>query len=699
MARTFNDARTRFYKTFGISVFATALVMAGVVGFLTINYTSRRLVSTSHYHFNLQYRAGNWDAMYEVVNNSLYPLLQMYDRHPTWKANIEFQSMLLEFTEEHHPECFELLKRLVIERRQIQLIVVQYSDALALAYPYIDFYKSIHFTRTMLENMGFVNETHTDAISRAVLLQEGQFMKGFTRVVQDFKHPGGNPIYDTLLTTRESLSYFGVRERAPLYTYTLGGQEMYILPYHPLPLEEAGTMHHVLWFQDGENVNSGAGQVWEAGGLEDLTGEYFPFNPYRQDNHEARLLDLERQGNEFLTLDEWVAYLIENNQARPLDRYVPETHWQPFNYRSSFIWMGETKGPSHYDDNEVNARNYFTRQIVLATEVLLNHTAMPLDHEMPDGRTIDETMWRVWMDLAEAEVTDSTGLGPWVIEGETAIVKTRYAVRNASLVLQAIINHNATLNDTINDGGSIQVLPDNIAWLNPANTGMDAPVVLTNESEFVNFTVTAAGQSLPADAPVVVSTMNNDSFTVDRMVVETPWDSPLHEQEYYSIRANYPRTNTSEFDDQERWSYFQVDGDFSEIAYSPSLWEHLHVNLSRAMYLPDEVDFYDDWKANVPDNFQIYLSLSNGLIYSHEGQFAIIKNCSSTHLAARWRNDFVRFMQTATRSALDEDGQEWEYFLVFGVDVHQAVRFANLVNSNAPVIITNATLQAWGDMQ
>lgn len=679
------SSKTTFYKTFGISVFVSAMVMAGVIGAITINYTSRRLVSTSHYHFNVQYRAGNVDAMYEVINNSLYPLLRMYERHPTWKANIEFQSLMLEFMNQTHQECLELLKKLVIERRQIQLVVIQYSDALALAYPYIDFYKSIVHTRNMLGEMGFINATVNDTVSRAVLLQEGQFMLGFSRVVQDFRFSTGRPMYDTLLTTRESLSYFGVRERAPLYTYTLGGQQMYVLPYNPVPQEEAGTIHHVLWFQDGENVNSGEGQLWEAGGLEDLTGEHFPHNPIRQANHEARLMDLEAQGNEFLHLDEWVAYLIENNQAKPLDRYVPETHWQPFNYRSSFIWMGETKGDTKYDDNEINARNYHTRQQLLATEILLNHTA-GLANTNVTGPFLDwawSTLWRAWMDLAEAEVTDSTGLGPREIEGETAILKTAWALANASLVRQQAINVTSVLNDTINQpGGSIQVIPGNL--------GTAHPVVVVSRSQFVNFTTTSAGVTLPVDAPFTIHAMNNDSFGVDLMAVRTSWSVLLDGLEYYSIKANFPRTNTTAFNGMDRWSYFQVQGNFSEIAYSPSLWEHLHVNLTRSTYNPDEVDFHGDWKAKVPDNFQLYLPLANGLLYSRSLGVAIVKNCSTTHLAARWKHDMVRFMQTETRSNLNPAGQEWEYFVLPGVTIQQAVAFANLVNSNATVIFGGA---------
>jgi hypothetical protein len=139
---------------------------AGIVGYLFVDAATRPMVSTSQYHFNVQFRGTNETAMTEVVNNCVIPVLQMYARHPTWKANLEFQALMLEWmsklgnssrltnitasngTEMVNLDGLRLLKYLV-GRDQVQLIVMQYSDALAIAYPYMDFYKSINYTRVI----------------------------------------------------------------------------------------------------------------------------------------------------------------------------------------------------------------------------------------------------------------------------------------------------------------------------------------------------------------------------------------------------------------------------------------------------------------------------------------------------------------------------------------------------------------------
>ncbi|MHA1697698.1 MAG: hypothetical protein ACTSWN_02540 [Promethearchaeota archaeon] len=85
-----------FYRSFGLAMLISGFALVGFTGYLLIDNGVRPMYSTSSYHFNVQYRAGKIQAMNEVINNSLIPLLQMYARHPTWKANIEFQGLMLE---------------------------------------------------------------------------------------------------------------------------------------------------------------------------------------------------------------------------------------------------------------------------------------------------------------------------------------------------------------------------------------------------------------------------------------------------------------------------------------------------------------------------------------------------------------------------------------------------------------------------
>ncbi|MHA1793154.1 MAG: hypothetical protein ACTSVI_10955 [Promethearchaeota archaeon] len=695
--RALFENRREFFKTYAVSMISVSVLMAGFIIFITVDNHVRPIISTSHYHFNLQYRAGNETAMDEVVNNSLVPILQMYARHPTWKTNIEFQGMMLEWMKDMDSRGAirnttingkiyngSALLKYLIDRGQVQLIVFQYSDALTLAYPYIDLYKSIKYTRQMLKDMGFINDSNTKAVSRCVLLQEGQFLLGSSRVVEDFKLPNGNPAYDTFMTIRDSLTYFNVERQSPIYSYSLGGNEIYVLPYY-FSDRDAGVFHHVIWFQDGENVNAGDRVTWESSGLVNKTEDsfFFPLSEDRQENHERRIMDLERQGNIFMTMDEWVDYLLDHDLAMPLDNYVPETHWNVFRYHSSFIWMGETAGQSFYDDSEINARNYRTHQILLNTEVLLNYSYFTLGTiNATEYDSLNSILTRAWLDLAEAQVTDSTGLNPWIFEGETAFIKTTNAIANATLIQARVINATPIFNSTIHGlKKSIQIVPTNL--------GSTGDAVLVNESSFVNFTKIADASIDNLDS-ITIKTMNNNSFSIQKNKIEITWDPSINNLEYYDIKINFPRTNTSGLD--EKWSYIKFIGNFSQVRYTPTLWDNITVELNRSSYNPELIDYYGDWEDNLQDNYEIYLPLANGLFYSVGGSFAIIKNCTASHLAMKWKDDEIRFMQTETLSNLNPAGETWQYFILNNVTVEQALAFARIANPKLPLTISEVNL-------
>jgi hypothetical protein len=247
-------------------------------------------------------------------------------------------------------------------------------------------------------------------------------------------------------------------------------------------------------------------------------------------------------------------------------------------------------------------------------------------------------------------------------------------------VLDRIINATPGLNTTVHGShGNIQVIPSNI--------GTGHPVVVNGSS--INFT------KLGVVDPSVyegfrIEAMNNDSFEASRVRLETPWGVEVNGTEAIAVRINFPRTNITSI--EEKWSYIKFIGNFSRIQYSPSLWDNLSVELLRSDYNPDLVDYYLDWDLEALDNFEIYLALANGLIYSTSGNFAIVKNCSSTHLCAKWNTNDIRFMQTTTLSGLNPAGETWEFYIVPNISISVALQFANIVNTNAPMTISEAIL-------
>ena len=661
-----------YQKSFKISMIIGTFVFTGVMGYISLDYFIKEKITTAHYHFNVQYRVGNEIAMSEVVNNTLYPLLQLYERNPGFRANLEMQSLTLEWMNKTNPECSNLLRKLVLDTRQIQLVLIQYSSALAIAYPYIDMYKSINHTQYLIEE--FFGVYPDQGISRAVLLQEGQFMMGASRILEDFKKNDGKPLYDTFLATKECLSFFGITTHAPIYTAKLTGrEEIYVLPYAQ-SVYEAGVFHSVLWFTDGELVNSGFEELWTADGYWETDAEFFEEIEEMTENHEKRLLDLQQQGNKFLTLDEWIAYLLERNEAKALDHYVPETHWQATRYRGVFVWMCQSKGGTAYSDGEICSRNYLTHQYLMNTEVLLNfsrYNTTGVNQTMYSS--LYNQLYRAWLDLAEAQVTDTTGISPRDFEGQFAIDKTNQAIANATNIQEIVINATIEFNTTVNvNNESIQIIPSNIFE--------NIIPVTTNRSEFINFTLQSS-VSQDELLPIQIETVNDLSMNITEHRLQTIWQPTIDNLTYYKIRVHFQNTTNL----SEKWAYIKFLGDFSTIGYSPSLLDEDVVFLNRDTYYPDTTEYYEDWDARFElDNFEIYLPLANGLIYSENGGYAIIKNNSASHICGKWNPGEIRFMQTEIKNAT---GETWEYFLVKGVSASQAREFANLVNAYYPMVI------------
>nr|MDO8084308.1 hypothetical protein [Candidatus Sigynarchaeum springense] len=677
-------SKYKFYKSFNVAMIIGALAMAGIVGAIVINHYTTPIISTSNYHFNVQYRVGNREAMNGVVNNSLIPILLMYDRHPTWRANIEFQGQMLEHMEYLDNEAFNnrttlhgninssisLLRKLVNAGR-VSLILVQYSSALALAYPYLPWYKSINYTQYLVQKHGI------NRVSNAMLLQEGQFFLGAVRALADF--PG---VFDTILTTRESLSYFRVRNQAPLYEWSFSTRnpiqpaswnstKIKVFPWWILPVSEGGALHWNVWCQDGENVNTGFETTWEE--------TDFAYSDIKMKNHENQIADMERRGSIFMTIEEWMARVTSMGLVQPLDSYVPETHWQVFNYRSQFVWMGDSDDS---DDGLICGMFYKTYQVLQAVEILLNYTrfnAMTITG--PEYDQLYRNLTMAWMRLADGMVTDTTGLDPRYFETQHAYNMTRIVLSSATYIKNYVVNKTATLNSTIASG--IQIIPYNFAplvdWTAHDLATYDwSRTLLTNPAGFTNFT--RLGAAALAELPVQLELVNNVTFDLASNRIDSVANPELDNLSYYSITANFKKYVNG---DPLKWAYIKFLGDFSTIRYSPTMFENETIGMNRSDYLPDLADEHGDWarEDTRPDNFEFFLPLSNGLVYSVPGRFAIVKNNSASHTTGKWNHDNFRFMQIETRNQT----APWQFFVIKDVDLPQAIAFANHVNTWRPV--------------
>ena len=105
------------------------------------------------FHFNFQYVAGDYRIERRIVRESLFPVLQFFDRHPEYRSDIEMQGYGIEVLATEHPDVFALLKKLV-RRGQIELVVAHYSDQLFIGYPAEDLQRSIALSDSILVRYG-----------------------------------------------------------------------------------------------------------------------------------------------------------------------------------------------------------------------------------------------------------------------------------------------------------------------------------------------------------------------------------------------------------------------------------------------------------------------------------------------------------------------------------------------------------------
>ena len=128
------------------------------------------------FHFNFQYVAGDYKIERRIIEQSLYPVLQFFEKNPDFKPDIEMQGYAIEVLAEEHPQVLKLLKKLV-DRGQIELVIAHYSDQFFIAYPASDLQKSIEINDQILAKNGLKR-------SRVFFGQEIQWTPAYPSVLK-----------------------------------------------------------------------------------------------------------------------------------------------------------------------------------------------------------------------------------------------------------------------------------------------------------------------------------------------------------------------------------------------------------------------------------------------------------------------------------------------------------------------------------
>jgi hypothetical protein len=658
------------------ATFITCIISLSVLVGGIIIWDSPDMVSTSYYHANIQYRTGNEVSYRDIIEQTLQYVIWMHGNHSNWHYTLECQLLLLEYVNVNYPHLFQAIKEHNL-RGQLELIVPQYSDSFMVPFPGKDLLESMAYTQQRMQELGLRQ-------SKLILLQEGQWLPGFPYIA-NANHMNG------WILSREMLAYFDYYPKTPILEWSFAGHTSHVVVTPWFSDMEAGVYHHVIYIQDSEKINTG-----DEGSIEGA--EFFNYNPLKQANYEARHEELEKKGNKFLTMSEFYEHCIRKGYVSKLDKYIPETDWVAAQYETFFTWMGKGNGAA--DDGLMLARDYYTHNLIQATELLL-HKAVALEGILnwndlitaqslldPIGGivkprinstyTIAEWLLEAKKVLWEAQVTDVTGITPAIFEFQYGLNKTRDAIRICKMLIQHVKNRPGLNPFNVSQ---LQIIPMN-------NSVISSPTDFW-EIQYGGSTSWSEIQELfgieieihhqfeqifPHSNSTSMKnlTWNGQDFTLYELNFEFPGKYNISiglEDDILINNTIFDANNRTEgLTGPNQISIFFKDS-FECIAYSPSLSENQTVTLDRSDYYQFPFGSENEWFVRLP--------ACNGLIYNQNSGYGIIKNVTTRHLAGTWRPDSIEFRETEVKYS-----SKHQYFLVKGT-VDELLMLANLLNSRA----------------
>ena len=384
--------------------------------------TSRKKFALSLFHFNLEYVIGGleyidakgvshlftsnpnnagWsnDKVEDfIVRESFLPILQMYDKHPTWGVDLELQAYMIDVMAARHTDVLDLLRKLA-QRGQVEIISFHYNDQLFLGFPREDLQRSIDATKATFA-------ANCLPLSGVVFNQEGQAGEGRQKMLVDNGYSVG--VYP------KNLFYYVHHDvQNPWPYFSSEGGDLIVGGAGVDPA--SGIQVNWNFLDDGElrAAPEASGQA-----LNPYFAPTASHDPARVAEFEQELADTEKQGFYMARIGDYVRHLkAENIEQKAVGALVDGT-WQPGSTDSIHRWLGG-RGLWGADENDFEVRkgNYEARTQVAAVQVLA---------EMAKGQGLvvpglDNRTAKLWKDLWRAEVSDCSGVNPWLAEVQWAL--------------------------------------------------------------------------------------------------------------------------------------------------------------------------------------------------------------------------------------------------------------------------------------
>lgn len=363
---------------------------------------TQRRFALSVLHYNIQYVAGglagallgghepypDWgdDRVQDaIVTESLVPVLDLLDAHPSWTLSIEMQGYMVEVLLARHRDVAQHLVDLV-RGGQIELVSFHYSDQLFLAYP------RTHMVRSHDLNARVLADGCLEA-SGPVFTQEGQFGVGEA----DLLGAAGDAV---LMLPKNLFSHeHGDVPIAPFYVTTNGVPV--VIAGRGVTDAASGFSSTWVYMDDAELLATNR--------INPYLPDQFLADPAAVAAFETELMGLEASGYVIAGVGDWIATL-EGAGVTPAD--LPpmlDGAWQPDDTGNLARWMGDSGAfaPTERDDAVIRG-NSAAGRMTLAAEVAVAAAAA-------SGHTIsgaDADVERAWRDLFLGEVSDATGWNP-----------------------------------------------------------------------------------------------------------------------------------------------------------------------------------------------------------------------------------------------------------------------------------------------
>lgn len=400
------------------SSFSTLAAAAlGAVTFLTpaAARAEAKRFALGVFHFNLQYVAGGLVGMGSPENDrseraiedaiiveSFEPVLDLFLAHPTWGQDIELQGYMLEVLAARHPTVLDKLRTLAA-RKQIDVVSFHYSDQLYIAYPRVDWERSIAATDAVFAGAGI-------PVSTTVFCQEGQIGLGIAAALPQHGRR-------TLVWTKQNFGYQhpGVTA-APLYR--VGEGRVLVTEEQTVSAGADSISATYTFVDDGELMATGN------------ANPYFTFvkKPDAVAAYEKKLSDLEAQGYAVTPIARYVDALEQAGIGEAPPPLLDGT-WQPQSTNSTFKWMGgRAIFGADERDNEVRTLGAIAHRELVLAETAARAASLDVKSELGVA----------WKELALGQVSDASGITPIKNEVEYGLAHLTEALRIArSIVTRA----------------------------------------------------------------------------------------------------------------------------------------------------------------------------------------------------------------------------------------------------------------------